>query len=206
MKTKYCCEYCGTGFQAYPCQRKLKHIYCSIKCTALARNQRYTKYLFSLNGKLRCHSCGEIKSKQEFSINRNVTRGRSYRCLLCERKHRKEYLEKNPHIRLRRNATRQLSYQDPEVRKTQMNTRYNARYGITLDEYNEWSKKQNHRCKICGVLAEHTWHKRLHIDHDHKTGKLRGLLCPRCNWGISHIEDKEWIIKAQKYLLDTKQG
>ena len=57
------------------------------------------------------------------------------------------------------------------------------RYGMTLEAYEEMVEKQEGRCLICGELPP-----ALFIDHDHATGKVRGLLCPRCNGALGVIE------------------
>ena len=52
-------------------------------------------------------------------------------------------------------------------------------YGITPEEYDTLLNKQNMVCAICGIKKNGKG--KLHIDHDHKTGKVRGLLCMKCN-------------------------
>ena len=55
-------------------------------------------------------------------------------------------------------------------------------------------------CKMCGknIFIGST----LHIDHNHKNGKIRGLLCGKCNLGLGHFYDNpKVLIKASKYLL-----
>ena len=61
--------------------------------------------------------------------------------------------------------------------------------------------EQNGRCAICGV-PEYELPSRLYIDHDHETGKVRGLLCPSCNTGLGHLkDDPEVLLRACIYLL-----
>lgn len=55
---------------------------------------------------------------------------------------------------------------------------------MTLDAYNELLTKQGGKCFLCGELAKRT----LCIDHDHKTGKVRGLLCIGCNTSVGVVE------------------
>ena len=57
-------------------------------------------------------------------------------------------------------------------------------------------EKQSRRCGICGK----TFLKRINIDHCHKTGKTRGLLCTACNISLGHIEKENFLEKAQEYL------
>jgi len=78
-------------------------------------------------------------------------------------------------------------------------------YGITLEEYDALSEAQNHVCAIC-KLPEQRLNKRLHVDHDHTTDEIRGLLCSNCNTGIGLLkEDPKILLQAVEYL-ETKDG
>lgn len=75
-------------------------------------------------------------------------------------------------------------------------------FGITLQQYNEMLLVQNGTCAICfnGPDAKN---KMLAVDHDHKTGKIRSLLCRGCNVGIGNLkDDPKLLIKAAQYLLN----
>jgi hypothetical protein len=56
-------------------------------------------------------------------------------------------------------------------------------------------KEQHGCCKICGVTEEDASGKRLHVDHNHATGQVRGLLCTRCNTAIGKFKDDPEIIR-----------
>ena len=72
-------------------------------------------------------------------------------------------------------------------------------YGITLTEYDDRLKGQSGVCKICGGVNPDGM--RLSVDHDHKTGKVRGLLCSSCNSGLARFGDNiERLLKAAIYL------
>ena len=69
------------------------------------------------------------------------------------------------------------------------------KYQMSLREYEELCKKQDYKCAIC--LKENM----LIVDHDHKTGKVRGLLCADCNKGLGFFKDNsELLEKARVYL------
>jgi hypothetical protein len=71
-------------------------------------------------------------------------------------------------------------------------------YGITLEEYAAKQMAQGGGCALCGGVHKKRW---LHVDHDHKTGKVRGLLCIRCNVALERVEEVTgWIEKVQVYL------
>lgn len=66
---------------------------------------------------------------------------------------------------------------------------YRKKYGITLIQYNELLIKQNSVCILCGKKdAFKNKGRNLFVDHNHKTKKIRGLLCSRCNTMIGQIE------------------
>lgn len=58
------------------------------------------------------------------------------------------------------------------------------RYNITIGEYHTRAARQCNRCAICGEFRE-----MLHVDHNHTTGDVRGLLCPNCNKGLGFFKD-----------------
>jgi Recombination endonuclease VII len=72
-------------------------------------------------------------------------------------------------------------------------------YGLTIDQYNLLREKQNYRCDICLVHESETQNG-LHVDHDHKTGRVRGLLCHLCNTMLGKIENKDLLERVNAYL------
>lgn len=73
-----------------------------------------------------------------------------------------------------------------------------AKYGISKEIYTEMMISQGHRCKICNSYEP------LFIDHNHETGKVRGLLCRQCNSAIGFLRDDLTIIEnALKYLKES---
>lgn len=77
---------------------------------------------------------------------------------------------------------------------------YKYRYGISLEEFYELQRKQKNVCAICGK-PETRGKKRLCVDHNHTTGKVRGLLCSQCNVAIAWMgESPDILIAAIQYL------
>ncbi|MGH7974764.1 MAG: endonuclease VII domain-containing protein [bacterium] len=68
------------------------------------------------------------------------------------------------------------------------------KYGITFDQYNTLVKKQNKKCAIC--FDDNS----LCVDHNHKTGKVRGLLCKSCNSRLGWFEGRK--LQILKYLTN----
>lgn len=73
-------------------------------------------------------------------------------------------------------------------------------YGIDEEEYLSMLKKQNGRCAICETQHPGADKTNFSVDHCHKTGKIRGLLCGSCNSRLGTLEDKEWCDAALIYL------
>ena len=80
------------------------------------------------------------------------------------------------------------------------------KFGITLDEFNVMVKNQNGVYAICGKPENKTGcrgTKNLSVDHNHETGKIRGLLCYKCNLGIGNfLENGKLLTKAINYLKE----
>ena len=71
-------------------------------------------------------------------------------------------------------------------------------YDLPHDQYELMEKAQAYACKICHTVTK------LVVDHDHETGKIRGLLCPNCNSGIGFLKDDPVILAAAlDYLTNS---
>ena len=92
-------------------------------------------------------------------------------------------------VRLRNMSDKGRAYAvSPERVLGRKNRNLIKNYGITLEDYNRMFGEQNGCCKICGKHQQDL-KASLHVDHNHTTGKVRGLLCHHCNVGIGHFED-----------------
>lgn len=77
------------------------------------------------------------------------------------------------------------------------------RYGITSLDYEKMLEVQDYKCRICGVNKCVTG-RNFSVDHNHTTGKIRGLLCAHCNVGIGNFKDDiSYLEKAIQYLKDN---
>ena len=75
-------------------------------------------------------------------------------------------------------------------------------YGLSKQDYEHLLYLQGDGCKICGDIADKRFG--LHVDHDHKTGKIRGLLCKNCNYGLGQFkDDAKRLERAAQYLLEN---
>ena len=113
-----------------------------------------------------------------------------------QKAHRQAYQRERYHTRTEvRQATIARS-----SRVNREEARYLKRYGLTLEDYNRMFEAQSGRCAICSVSVEGA---RLCVDHDHGTGKVRGLLCSLCNRALGQFRDStELLRKAIAYLKE----
>ena len=111
-----------------------------------------------------------------------------------QRKYQREWHNRDraEHLEERRKKDR-LSYRD-NPKKKEKNFRQNLKKrGLSIEVYAVILKSQNHSCAICG-LNEQENGKRLAVDHSHKTGKIRALLCNRCNTILGLADDNIEIL------------
>lgn len=82
-------------------------------------------------------------------------------------------------------------------------------YGITSEQFEKMRQLQKGRCKLCNAppLTRAKTIRRLFVDHDHKTERVRGLLCYRCNRALpDYITDPAWFSRAQDYVTSAFDG
>ena len=135
----------------------------------------------------KCKKCGEVKDKVTGFY------GAHHKCRMCVVSEKKEM-------------------HDPAAAREKM--LLNS-YGLSLEDYVLMLESQNGQCLICHTTdpskggrktGRGGGMKHFCVDHDHKTGKVRGLLCYSCNRIIGMIEEKpEWCNKAIDYLRKHEQ-
>lgn len=148
-----------------------------------------------------CSKCKNPKSKEDFGLSKTSKDGLRSRCKSCDSFYSQEYkIRKRLGLKSLKDSREKihgdLVYNSKEYRASTSLKKY---YGITLQQYDELYKEQSGLCKICGKSQGY---RRFDVDHCHKTGKIRGLLCNHCNQGIGHFFDsKDLLIKAANYLI-----
>ena len=108
----------------------------------------------------------------------------------------KEYYAKNKERILLRNRLREEQAPTTHGR----NRHYKHKYGITLAQYNEMAQQQGHVCAICKEAE--TSNRNLAVDHDHSTGKVRGLLCVNCNSALGKLKESTTLLQSAINYLD----
>jgi 23S rRNA G2445 N2-methylase RlmL len=112
---------------------------------------------------------------------------------LKNKQYQKEYYFRN---RAKKLKARKLLYMNtPYDVRLAKNNQLKSTYKISIEEYEQKLKKQNYCCAICNRHRDE-FKRNLSVDHDHKTGKVRSLLCIICNTNVGVVEDKlEMILK-----------
>lgn len=88
-----------------------------------------------------------------------------------------------------------------KLKISQRKTQLKKKYGITIKEYDDILIAQNGHCFFCDRTPDQERYGVLHVDHDHKTGRVRGLLCMTHNRALGVLgDDEEGLIKALNYV------
>lgn len=126
-----------------------------------------------------CSRCKLWKTRDQYTQDRNTLDGVCTYCKECRKIIRKEDYERNK----KRNAARSRR----------------KRYGITASQFALIKGRQGEACAIC--LNPFLDKKDTHLDHCHKTGQIRGILCAKCNTSIGRFnDDPEILSRAATYL------
>ena len=128
-----------------------------------------------------CRDCKLDKPFTEFYKDKNRKDGYFSYCKCCSSSRQAHWRKRNPQKR----RESHLAYF----------------YGLSPDGYRQLLSDQGGKCAICQTNVP--GHKgNFVVDHNHKTGKVRGLLCAKCNAGLGHFRDKPTVIEAAlSYLI-----
>lgn len=160
-------------------------------------------------GLKRCRACREVLPLDRFGSYNRGTDGLRPWCKTCtnaknvihERKTRSKY--PSEHAARKLAEKHQWIKNNPEkyalgVRKNNL-----RRYGLTPETFDEMLYQQGGICKICKKPLVQG--RDLHVDHDHETGAVRGLLCNNCNVGLGAFRDSpDLLTAATQYLVASR--
>lgn len=166
-------------------------------CTKCKIEKSLTEY--HKKGNSLCSWCKNCRNKHSINYRNSSSRksiDEQYR-LNNKAKHKKYvdawYLSNQERLKEDRMTNRD-KYEDIELR---------SKYGISLEEKRAMIVAQNNLCAICRKAPSGArGNKWLHVDHNHKTGKVRELLCHSCNMGIGSLKEDILTLEAAiKYLV-----
>lgn len=136
-----------------------------------------------------CSKCKKRKYLKDFKKDKKRRDGLSSWCKKCHRESNKEGDWKSDPNK----------HRDAHLKRV---------FNITLDDYNRILNSQKGVCAICGLPESNKRMKNLAVDHNHNTGKVRGLLCRNCNIAIGALNTDNFGIlnlkKAIEYLTNVK--
>lgn len=79
------------------------------------------------------------------------------------------------------------------------------KFNISPEDYDEMLCEQNNRCAICGTDEPgRSGVEFFHVDHDHETGRVRGLLCQGCNTGIGNLKEDIFVLESAIVYLQQR--
>lgn len=127
-----------------------------------------------------CSRCAEDKPLSDFYIRRARPCGVQSACKVCMASWTKDHPHRPPTERDKRKRSERQRFQ---------------LYGITPDEVSALRTAQDNRCAICGT-DDPKGRGDFHVDHCHETGRVRGLLCHKCNFRLGIVES--WYLKNKE--------
>ena len=138
----------------------------------------------------RCCTCKQDRPESEFWKDAHKRDGLASQCVSCVKKYRE-----TKGYRISKSAHDKRLYE--KVKSERREYFIQKTYGITQKEYELLLSKQGGLCAICRKP------NKLNIDHDHETGKVRGLLCSTCNMMLGHAHDSPLLLEAGiRYLQE----
>jgi hypothetical protein len=158
-----------------------------------------------------CKKCKVEKPVEEFGVVKSNEDGRRYACKDCYNGIRTLY--RATHAEQIAENKKRLYYARHEENKQRLRARYpKVRawklmrvYGLTVEDYDRMYEEQGGACAICRNPKNDGPRPSLHVDHDHATGEVRGLLCNLCNVGLGSFgDDIERLGQAIAYLGKSK--
>lgn len=131
-----------------------------------------------------CKQCSEVKPLDEYHLQNTMRDGRQSICRPCSNKVAAAYRRKNPDIGI-------LASRRSKIK---------AAHGITLEQFDEMLEAQGNCCALCKTTKP-SGRGRYHVDHCHKAGKIRGILCHNCNTALGLFKDStKTLATAIEYL------
>lgn len=154
----------------------------------------------------RCTCCALEKSHEDFYRDRNRRDGLRGKCKACVAKDNAKWYQNGGKEIAKANQRRRIAT-DPDFRARRRDRMLRAKFGITLADFRELLALQDDLCAICRTAPERPdlWH----VDHDHTTGHIRGILCGSCNRGLGYFRDDitrlnqatEYLDHAERHAL-----
>lgn len=143
-----------------------------------------------------CPKCGQEKSEMEFYAKKRE-------CKACLNARSRAWAKANRDKVLA--AQKDWDKRNPDKRKANWRKKNLKQFGLTLEQYGLMFESQGGGCAICGGINPNG--RRLSVDHCHRTGRIRGLLCSTCNTMLGHARDDVALLrKAINYIQNSNSS
>lgn len=151
-----------------------------------------------------CSGCKKDKAIVEFGKDRSNNDGLTHRCKTCRNPQSKAWRDRNPEkvkeTNIKYKEYRENYYSKEERKRKYKDANLKYSFGITLEQYEKMLLEQNGVCKICknpetSGNNQKTGVSRLAVDHCHETGKIRSLLCGKCNRSLGLLEENISVLE-----------
>jgi hypothetical protein len=157
----------------------------------------------------KCCRCKTEKSEECFVKDKNRKDGLHPSCKECCKENKERFHKNNPYYtsKMYKKYKEQGKYSSDEWDRKRRNGKLKRLYNITIEDYDRLLERQENKCAICGCDSTSSRvHNRFSVDHDHKTGEIRGLLCRNCNMSLGGFDDSiELLSRAIYYLKDKNE-
>jgi hypothetical protein len=172
-------------------------------CSELGKNLFHTG-----DGRKLCRKCSSFKQLDEFGRDKNkADKLRTY-CKECNSNEYKKWYYKDSEKS--KQVSKEWRDRNPDKRKamwekyfiTDKKLKMFKTYGLTFGEYEKMLQDQEFKCKTCLIHFSTIPAKQVHIDHCHKSGKVRGILCHRCNISLGTIKENIQTLKNMIIYLE----
>lgn len=150
----------------------------------------------------KCTGCEVEKADDHFYVQRSTKRGLTTACKICTDERNARYRKNNKEKIRTLNAKWKANNPETKARSCRESD-LKQKYGLSGLAYDRLFEAQQGKCAICGFSP--TKNRALCVDHCHRTGRVRKLLCDRCNQGLGAFKDDLGLLrKAARYLEETE--
>lgn len=137
-----------------------------------------------------CNKCKVEKKLEDFSVNKTKPSGRNYTCKECMSIKAAQYRRDNPELH----------------RLKDRKARWKSNYGITPEDYDQMLESQGNSCLTCQVHITQYFKDYFDVDHNHTTGRVRGLLCHNCNTSLGKLKENKETLRKMIFLIEEDEA
>jgi hypothetical protein len=153
-----------------------------------------------------CATCGVTKPEEAFRLRKSVATGKDYRvskCRTCHQVNGLAWRRANPQ-KVRTYNEKQRAKRGDINRLAARESHFRRKFGITIAERDAMLAAQGGSCLICMTTTPKG--KGWCVDHDHKTGRIRGILCAHCNVFIGFCRESVIVLERAITYIEANDA